>query len=247
MRQTAAAISKRYIRLTRASPQLAIPWLWLIVSCHVAGCGWSRPTRETVVPPIEIALKTQTLDFIAETPDGCFWSLGSSPKDFDLLTTDEARGANITKLPQAVRETLAKERGIGLIQINVDDLSVAKHSDVAFPTACEGTIKGIQPVFFKAAIFFRRVTLHPWRAVLTDKAKELGITPNAKFAYAQKRLVKVIGIIEQDATTTLADYEWEWTKTEAGRMFNLEPKGSGTARAVFRKYDDGWRIERLMP
>ncbi|MES1254255.1 MAG: hypothetical protein ABUS56_01525 [Acidobacteriota bacterium] len=75
----------------------------------------------------------------------------------------------------------------------------------------------------------------------------MGITPDSSFSFEVQRLVRVTGLIEQDATTTLVDYESEWASTPAGSAFGLATEGKETGRATFRKYDDGWRIERLAP
>jgi hypothetical protein len=68
-----------------------------------------------------------------------------------------------------------------------------------------------------------------------------------KFSYARQRLTRVTGVIDQDSTTTVVDYDWEWTPTPAGVAFSFAVNGGGVGRAIFRKYDDGWRIERSDP
>ena len=37
------------------------------------------------------------------------------------------------------------------------------------------------------------------------------------------------------------------TPTPVGIAFNIVLEGKGTGRAIFRKYDDWWRVQRLNP
>lgn len=67
---------------------------------------------------------------------------------------------------------------------------------------------------------------------------------------AQRELVEVTGISEpQDPTVALteATFTWHWKPNEIGTAMNVPHLGKTTytGRAVFQKFDDGWRVQRL--
>jgi hypothetical protein len=213
----------------------------LTVACALAGCGPSKPTRESAFQPIVHALRTQTKDFNVQTAEGCFTLVVPLSADFDFLTDDELQGKNVG-LQKPMRDALARERQLGLIRFNHSQTPFSRSAPVS--SSCDTAVRST-PAVFLTADFLPQLTLVQWRSVLTDKAIAVGVAQKGSFPYVEQRLVAVTGLIEQDATTTLIDYEWEWTPTPFGSAFDLVLNGKGTGRAIFRKYDDGWRIERV--
>jgi hypothetical protein len=67
---------------------------------------------------------------------------------------------------------------------------------------------------------------------------------------AERELVEVTGISEpQNPTEALAEatFTWHWKPNEIGKEMNVPHLGKTvyTGAATFKKFDDGWRVQRL--
>ncbi len=224
-----------------AAPRAAIA---IAAVCLLVACGHSRPTRDTVVQPLSTALRSHTRDFNLQNPDGCFALAAPLDSRVDVLSSADDK-VNPSGLDKSVMHMLVAERDLGLIRIEYTQTPISSR-DATVPANCVNDVRSLPSVFFSEPIL-HSLTVVQWRAALTEAALALHLKPNASFAVAEQHLVGVTGVIEQDPTTSLVDYNWQWVPTPAGNAFRLAESGSGTGRAVFRKYDDGWRVERAIP
>jgi hypothetical protein len=60
----------------------------------------------------------------------------------------------------------------------------------------------------------------------------------------ERELIEVTGISETQISMAEATFTWHWKPNEIGKAIDLG-KETYTGRAVFQKFDDGWRVQRL--
>jgi len=81
-----------------------------------------------------------------------------------------------------------------------------------------------------------------WKTTISKKALDAGISTGGPVVLYHKSFVEVTGLTTQDEVTTMAEYDWQWAPTDIGRKLGVTDRGRTTERALFRRYDDGWRL-----
>ena len=87
-----------------------------------------------------------------------------------------------------------------------------------------------------------------WTATVTPKGIEAGLPKDGGYVIAAKRaFVGVTGLIENADNSTTAEFDWRWEPTPEGAKLHLaqDPPVPARASAMFRKYDDGWRLVEI--
>jgi hypothetical protein len=216
-----------------------LQWFAVIAACCIA-CGPPKPTRASVSEPISQALRQQVQVMTLQTPEGCFTFIHGASFEgrYDVLNDD--RQGNITA---PTRELLKKEQGLGLVDVSYSVTDSPTPEQV--PPGCVDAVKDAKGVLLiwstgRRVEGFKTVQ---WKVHPSRKATAAGVSGNQSIAYAERNLVAISGLIYQDATTTLVEYSWEWRPTDVGLKLGLKYDGNGSGRAVFRKYDDGWRLD----
>ena len=83
-----------------------------------------------------------------------------------------------------------------------------------------------------------------WRVQVSEKAIRVGVSVGGGTVVLYRRhLVGVTGLSEQAQNAVLAEWSWEWAPIDVGKKLELRPFQPTQGRVLFRKYDDGWRID----
>lgn len=113
-----------------------------------------------------------------------------------------------------------------------------------FPDACRPAYERLGRTTSLAAIY----PYWLWTQVITKKALAAGIpATGGEYVVATKQMATVSGISVIDPATRRAEFYWHWIATPIATKIGVTPPPTtaATGTAMFRKYDDGWRVENV--
>jgi hypothetical protein len=210
----------------------------IVLSGSVLASGCSKLTRSKAAELIKNAGIVQGLDRVQVlVADGCF-SIGNK-NDYSNRRTllGDVRNPGISA---EIRPFVLRAYDLGLLDVSHEEAEATASTP---PIFCRKEWDRERRGF--NAYFASEIKVVHWGVTLSKKARDAGISGEGRVALYEKEFIEVTGLTsQQEGTMALAEYQWRWTPTDLGRKLGLFPRGRGMGRAVFRRYDDGWRLIR---
>lgn len=183
----------------------------------------------------------KTLSAVARPGEGCL-TVG---KDLQFRSVKEfinhlefMRGRSEVVMSPQDYSVDAQAVMTGLLHLEMNRLP---YDVTSAPSLCQGAMTVRDRYFYP--LWQSTSSLLLWKLRVSRLALEAGVPAEGGTVLLYRRdLLGVTGLTERTENEVVAELSWQWLPTDIGKKLQQVASTRREGKALFRKYDDGWRL-----